>query len=116
VEEKVEGVVSERLIAAAQHSVVEQIRQGGERPIQAGFSDGPPVGVTKNQLKVGAGCGAEARVKKKAFVIENEAGLEGIRKRSERDDRESDGDKKITGRGNRRNNRLYRSLPGTSRF
>ena len=68
-------MISGGLFAVPQNRIVEKVRKSGERPIQSGFSGGPPIGVFENQRDVFGREFANAGIEKKTFVVEDEPGL-----------------------------------------
>ena len=93
VQQEVQPVIAGRAIAIAEYRVVEQVRQGGNRAIKTGFAMRPPIGVLKNEIQVLRRGLPYARVlQDQRFVVQREAGAEGIRIGQQSGGTESDRD------------------------
>jgi len=92
-------VIAGRAIAIAEYRVVEQVRQGGNRAIKTGFAMRPPIGVLKNEIQVLRRGLPYARVlQDQRFVVQREAGAEGIRIGQQSGGTESDRDQQAARR------------------
>jgi hypothetical protein len=84
-EHKVNRVIARRPVPVSEHGVVDEIRQRGQRPIQTGLAIRPPVRVLEDEGDVRGRRAVDARVREdQSFVVEREAGVEGIRVGEER--------------------------------
>jgi hypothetical protein len=73
---EIQNVITEWPIGLAQYRVVEQVRQRGEWPVDAGFTHGPPICVMKDKADVLPGSGADARIQQETFVVKDKSGFE----------------------------------------
>jgi len=85
VDQEIDRVISERMVLVSQNRVVEKVGERGERPVDAAFARGPPVGVLQDQFEIGRSGVAKPRVvEQQRPVIEDEAAIERIPEREQR--------------------------------
>jgi hypothetical protein len=76
-EQEIDPMIPGRMAGIAEDRVIEEVRQGGDGPIQAAFPSGPPIGMLEDQRQiVERGFVDPAVTEDESAIIEYKAGLE----------------------------------------
>jgi len=93
-------VISAGVGAVAQHRIIEQQRESGDRAIEAVASLGPPVVFSQDEFEIFGGDGLQARIlRDDGFGILRQSEAEGIGVRRQRDEQQRRADAPLRSRG-----------------